>query len=332
MTEFPVDNDREAPMRPASVQTEALGGTLASTSTSSTTKLPPGIDRSQLAKGATSMTTSIYRPKRNAPPSESPTSPSTGDVYICVLSLIPNQSNFGDGLANSVAKATGGETNGVRLTSPTGAIYVGSKIQSSDAYVYVLTKQSNDVVILIYSYDPSQSAVVDRLAQNVGNGQGLIDYPEVKASLWTMPSSMPSGLTLVEVNTITGEQIENSIASSGTSGGNNEVERILSQMRPFIPERLTGARYLDSSRGEWVTLTFEYGSTFTAWRTWLLARSALGLAGSESTEVREVNGVIFTQEGIRILVFQKGPYLIFLTSPSSAPKDQLVSLGNQFQV
>jgi hypothetical protein len=332
MTEFPVDNDREAPMVPASVQTEALGGTLAKSSGSSTTKLPPGVDRSQLAKGATSMTTSIYRPKRNTPASESSTPSSKDDVYVCVLTAMPNQPTFGDGLANSIVKATGGQKTGVQVTSPAGAIYAGSKIQSAEAIVYVLTKQSSDVVILIYTYEPSNSAVVDRLAQNVGNGQGLIDYPEVKASLWTLPGSTPSGLTLVEVNTITGEQIENSIASSGGSGGNDEIQKILSQMRPFIPERLTGARYVDTGRGEWVTLTFEYGSTFAAWRTWLLARGALGLGGSESTTVREVNGSILTQEGMRILIFQKGPYLIFLTSPSTAPKDRLVALGNQFQV
>jgi hypothetical protein len=337
MTEFPVDNDPSEPMTPESVQTEALGGTIAKTSTStssstSTTKLPPGVDRSQLSKGATSMTTSVYRPKRATPASSTSTLSSKDEAYVCVLTAMPDQPNFGDGLANSIVKASGGQETGVRITSAAGAVYVGSKIQAAESIVYVLTKQGADIVILIYTYDPSNSAAVDRLAKNVGNGQGLLDYPEVKASLWTLPSTTLSGLTLVEINTITGAQIENSIASSSSSSNNDEVKKILSQMRPFIPDRLTGARYLDTNRGEWVTLTFEYGSTFAAWRTWLLARSALGLGGAESTDVREVNGVIMTQEGMRILVFQKGPYLIFVSSPSSAPKDRLVALGNQFQV
>jgi hypothetical protein len=245
---------------------------------------------------------------------------------------MPNQPSFGDGLATSVARATGGQKTGVRVVSPTGAIYIGSKIRAPQANVYVLTKQGSDVLILIYSDDPANQAVVDRLAQSVGNGQGLIDYPEVKDSLWTLPASTPNGLTLVEINTISGEQIENSIASSGGSGADAEIQRILSQMRSFIPDRLTGARYIDGNRQEWVTLSFEYGSTFAAWRTWLLARSALGLGGAESTTVRDVNGVYLTQEGMRILVFQKGPYLIFLSGPAAASKDRLVSLGNQFQV
>src|SRR5260370_13246193 len=103
-------------------------------------------------------------------------------------------------------------------------------------------------------------------------------------------------------------------------------------MRPFIPARLTGARYTDKGQQDWVTLEFEYESTFQAWRTWLLARSALGLSGAQSTTVRDVNGVYLDQEGKRILVFQKGPYLIFLSGPSAATVERLVALGNQFQV
>jgi hypothetical protein len=103
-------------------------------------------------------------------------------------------------------------------------------------------------------------------------------------------------------------------------------------MRPFIPERLTGARYLDTGRKDWVALEFEYGSTFQAWRTWLLARGALGLSGAQTTTVRDVDALYLDQEGKRILVFQKGPYLVFLSGPSAATADRLVALGNQFQV
>jgi hypothetical protein len=48
--------------------------------------------------------------------------------------------------------------------------------------------------------------------------------------------------------------------------------------------------------------------------------------------VRDVDGLYLEQEGKRILVFQKGPYLIFLSGPAGATADRLVALGNQFQV
>ena len=51
-----------------------------------------------------------------------------------------------------------------------------------------------------------------------------------------------------------------------------------------------------------------------------------------SLTVREVNGLYMDQGGTRILIFQKGPYLIFLSGPSGSPIDRLIALGNQIQV
>jgi hypothetical protein len=323
MTEFPVDNDASAPAKPSSVRTESLSGTSAKAESSSSTKLPPGIDRSKLSKGATTMTSSTYKPQPKTPTSTSTSDSSKSEIYICVLTTMPNQTDFGDGLAASVVQATNGTRTGVKVQSPKGATYTGSKIRSPQANVYVLNKQGGDIVILIYGTDPSTQEVVDRLAQNVGNGEGLIDYPEIKESLWTLPATTPSDLTLQEISTLSGAQIENSIGSGGD---------LPSEMRPFIPEHLTSARYTDSGKQEWVALNLEYGSSFQAWRTWLLARSALGLSGAQTTTVRDVDALYLDQEGKRIMVFQKGPYLIFLSGPTGSSVDRFVALGNQIQV
>jgi len=79
-------------------------------------------------------------------------------------------------------------------------------------------------------------------------------------------------------------------------------------------------------------LNLTYGSSFQAWRTWLLARGALGISGGETTTVRDVDGIYMNQEGKRIMLFQKGPYLIFMSGPAGAPIDRFVTLGNQIQV
>jgi hypothetical protein len=323
MTEFPVDNDKDAPAKPTSVQTESLSGSTAKASGSSSTKLPPGIDRSKLSKGATTMTSSTYKPKPKPPSSQTPTDSTTTDIYICVLTAMPGQTDFGDGLAMSVLQATNGTRTGVKVQSPKGGTYIGSKIRSPQANVYVLTKQGADILILIYGADPSTQDVVDRLAQNVGNGDGLYDYPEIKESLWTLPATTPSDLTLQEIYTLTGAQIESSIGSGGD---------LPSEMRPFIPERMTSARYTDSGKQEWIALNLEYGSSFQAWRTWLLARGALGLGGAQTTTVRDVDALYLNQDSKRVLIFQKGPYLILLSGPGTATVDRLVALGNQIQV
>jgi hypothetical protein len=322
MTEFPVDNDPNTPAKPSSVQTETLGGATAKSGSSSSTKLPPGIDKTKLSKGATSMTSATYKPKPKTESTAS-TSDSKTEIYINVLTAMPGQTDFGQGLATSVVQATSGTITGVKVQSPKGATYTGSKIRSPQANVYVLTKQGGDVVILIYGTDPSTLDVVDRLAQNVGNGEGLFDYPEVKESLWTLPATTPSDLTLLEISTLSGAQIENSIGSGGD---------LPSEMRPFIPERLTSARYSDTGQKEWVALNLEYGSSFQAWRTWLLARGALGLGGAQTTTVRDVDALYLDQDGKRIMIFQKGPYLIFLSGPAGSSVDRFVALGDQIQV
>ncbi len=328
MTEFPVDNDSEAPATPTSVETEALGGmTVAKSDSASQTKLPPGVTRSSLAKGATSMTSSTYQPKMNI---ETPTATASApeNVYISVLTLMPNQQKFGDGLATTIVKETGGATTGVKVESQTGFVYVGSVIRSPQGNAYVLNKQGADTLILIYSPDQNPT-VIDRLAQNVGNGQGLIDYPKVKDSLWTLPASIPPGLTLIEISTISQAQIESSLIGSRKD---DDAQKIISQIRSLIPNRLTSSKYVDSNRQEWMTMTFEYRSTFQAWRNWLLTRTWLGLAGARGTTVRDVTAVYVSQEGMSVLVFQKGPYIIALTGPSGETSDRLVGLGNLFQV
>lgn len=319
LTEFPVDNDKNSPVEPGSVQTESLGGATAKAESSTGTKLPPGVTKTSLAKGATTMTSSTYKPKK---PSGSAVVPG-GDIYICVLTAIPGQPGFIDGLVTSIKTSTGGQVTSVQVQSPKGATYAGSHIVSSQGNVYVLGKQGSDIIIILYGADPSTKDTVDRLAKNVGNGEGLNDYPEVKESLWTLPATTPSDLTLIEINTMTGAQIESSISSGGD---------LPTEMRPFIPERLTGARYTDSSRQEWVVMNLQYGSNFQAWRTWLLARGALGLGGGETTTVRDVDGIYLNQEGKRLMLFQKGPYLIFMSGPAGAPVDRFVALGNQIQV
>jgi hypothetical protein len=323
MTEFPVDNDPNSPAKPTSVQTESLSGVTGKADSSSSTKLPPGVDKTKLSKGATTMTSATYKPQPRTPTASPSSTTTKNNIYICVLTAMPGQTNFGDGLATSVVSATSGTKTGVKVQSPKGATYIGSKIGSSQSNIYVLTKQGADIVILIFGEDPSTEEVVDRLAQNVGNGEGLVDYPELKNSLWTLPATTPSDLTLVEIKTLSGEQL---IGSSGSRGD------LPSELRAFIPERMSGSRYMDSGRREWIALNLEYGSSFQAWRTWLLARGALGLSGAETTTVRDVDALYMTNEGKRILVFQKGPYLILLSAPGDASVERLVALGNQIQV
>lgn len=336
MTEFPVDSDPNSPAQPTSVVSQNLTpsqpGSSSQSGNSSQVPLPPGVDRGTLPQRASSITSVTY----NAHPGtgatgHGPTAAGTtgGEIYVHVLD---GQPQAGDTIAVGIAQATKGDRTGVRVQSPTGAVYSGSRIRNPQVCVYVLAKQSSNLVIIIYAPDPSTLDVADRLARSVGNGAGLNDYPVIKGSLWTLPASLPADLMLQEVNTLTRADIERSFAGAGNAGGDEETRKVLEQMRQLIPERLVGSRYTDAGRQEWGALEFEYSSGFQAWRTWLLARSLLGLAGSQTVTVRGVSALYMDQDNKRLLIFQKGPYFVVLSGPSASPVDRIIGLGDAFQL
>jgi hypothetical protein len=227
-----------------------------------------------------------------------------------------------------IQEQIGGEKTDVKVESSTGFVYVGSKIHSADSNAYVLNKQGADMLILLYAQD-SDATVIDRLAQNVGNGQGLFDYQEVKNSLWTFPASVPPSLALTELSTQNQRQIEKSLIAGQKDA---DGEKIITQIRWLIPARLTSTEYVDSDHQIWVARNFEYKSTFHAWRNWTLTRVWLRLAGAKSITVSDVSGLYLSQQGMSMLVFQKGPYIIALTGPRATTSDGLVRLGNLFQL
>lgn len=326
ITEFPVDKDSATPAIPVSLQTEAISGRIPTKSEFEIPiKLPPGITRSALAKGASSMTSAAYQTRMETRPV---TSSEIGNVYIYVLALLPTQEQFADELADAIQEQIGGETTEVKVESSTGFVYVGSKIRSPRSNAYVLNKQGADMLILLYAQD-SDATMIDRLAQNVGNGQGLFDYQEIKDSFWTFPASVPPGLALTELSTRSQRQIEKSLIAGQKDA---DGEKIITQIRWLIPARLTSAEYVESDQQIWVARNFEYRSTFHAWRNWTLARVWLRLAGAKSITVSGVSGLYLSQQGMSMLVFHKGPYIIALTGPQAKTSDGLVALGNLFQV
>jgi len=326
ITEFPVDNDSAAPAIPISLQTETLSGTTPTKSEfEMPIKLSPGITRTALAKGASSMTSSIYQTRRETQPVSSS---EVGNVYIYVLTLLPTREPLADELADAIQEQIGGEKTDVKVESSTGFVYAGSKIHSAGSNAYVFNKQGVDMLILLYAHD-SDAMVIDRLAQNVGNGQGLFDYQEVKNSLWTFPASVPPGLALTELNTRSQGQIEKSLIAGQKDA---DGEKIIAQIRWLIPARLSSTEYVGLDHQIWVARNFEYRSTFHAWRNWTLVRVWLRLAGAKSITVSDVSGLYLSEQGMSMLVFQKGPYIIALTCPRATTSDGLVALGNLFQV
>jgi Family of unknown function (DUF5684) len=345
LKEFPVDTNTNSPARPGSVITQDFqqGGTKGSSQQLPQKWLPPGLDREGLRNRANAITSVTYRSQPQATSASTSSTNKTKDrveisgatdqVYVHVLDRPSNGANAGEEIASSVTKATRGERSGVRVESPGGEVYTGSRLRTPQIVVYVLEKEDADIVIVIYAPTPATQNIAERLAANVGNGEGLNDYPEVQNSLWTLPQRPQDDLVLQEMNTVTCEDLfsPEELKTSGGSKGDREAQEMMNQISIFIPERFTTARYSDGSQREWNALVCDFGSTRWAWNTWMLIRWTAGF-GMQSTSVLDGDALYTDSEGQRILIFQKGPYLVVLSGPSGAPRERLVGLANKFQI
>jgi cytoskeletal protein RodZ len=446
LTEFPGDTDTNAPLAPESVVAEDLQNASQNDSGASGTqtakRLPPGVNRENLKRrGGTALTTTIYR----RPKSRQPATPNvpTEEIYICVLRITPGQA---DALAADIIKVTGGTRTGARVQSARGT-YIGSKIQTTQILIYVLEKQGADTLIFINSPNSATHDAAIRLAGNVGNGEGLNDYPETQNAIWTLPQQKPADLVLIDFNTVTradlglsdadlntddktdelpptrenekpayigcykdtsaydldgflersrsntperciatcrakgfkfagvqysesclcgnsygkygaadncnmrctgdssqicGGYSSNGVYSTGVgddkpvetvknTSKNSEEQQLIDYFSQFLPERATRARYQDAARRDWEVMIYDYDSTRRAWNTWLFLSWTVGLSG-ESVSLRHGGGIYADTGDGRVLIFQKGPYLIVVFAPTDAAPDKLISLGNGFQV
>ena len=326
--ELPLDTDANAPAQPGSVMTQNFpSGAGASASPKvPQTWLPPGLDRASLPRRAGTLTSVTYRPR-----SATAASGSADAIYIHVLVPPANQTANAAEMTTAITQAMRGEKSAVRFQNARGEVYAGSRIRAQEKTVYVLEKQNSNTVIIIYAPNQTMQAAAERLAATLGNGEGLNDYPDTQTSLWTLPAEPPGEFTLQEVNTLTGDDLISG-QDLTSSGGDAETREVLAQIRGFIPERLTAARYQDRTRREWNAMVFDYGSSGRAWRNWQLIRWTVGMASMESVPVLGGQGLHTISDGQRFLITQKGPYLIVLSGPGAASLESLVGLANTFQI
>ncbi|MBC7910211.1 MAG: hypothetical protein H7Y30_06910, partial [Pyrinomonadaceae bacterium] len=270
MTEFPVDTNSSTPLVPDDVvaQSEASGG-LPPKEQVPQERLPPGLTRDTLSKRTSSLTSVTYKKRKPKKEDETPAiETATGEqVYVCVLRVLPEATNTGQELADLIASATSGARSTIRVQSPNGGVYVGSKIKTAQISVYVLEKQGADVLTLVYAPTPEAEDEAARLAGNVGNGEGLNDYPEFRESVWVLPQAAPGGLVLQEITTRSrAEMGAGEIESARTD--DPDAQRWLEYIKQLIPERAISGRYRDASRREWEVVVYDYASTRKAWNTW----------------------------------------------------------------
>jgi hypothetical protein len=335
MTEFPVDSKSDKQLQPEDViaQSGDVGGGASRTSEPlPKERLPPGVDGSNLQKRSSGLTSAVYR-KRKAEGTSSTPQSEINSVYVSVLKELPTWRNAGQEVATSVASATGGTKTNVRVQSPGGAVYNGTKIRSNQNSVYVLEKQGSDILIIVYAASSEAEEDAARLATDVGNGQGLNDYPETKETLWALPQKVPNGFVLQEMRSQSRASLGLSDANLSTAQTKDaDTARWIEQIKQLIPERMITAKYSDGSGRPWQVLVYDYESSYKARNNWFLLKWTLGFRAQGSVTVNDENGLYFDSADSRLLFFQKGPYLIGIRAPASSTTDQLAAFGDGVQV
>ena len=328
ITEFPVDADKE--IGPDSIivedNTETIGkGEPANRIPKE--RMPPGTIPETIRKRTTTRTSVVYRKKKKE--GQQPAGPDVV-IYVTVVRVAQGQTGVGDAIAVDVVKASGSNRKGVDVKSPRGGIYKGSVIRTSTSTIYVLEKQNSDIVILIYSPTSAGDAIATRLASSVGNGDGLNDYPATRTTIWTLPQRPPNTLTLVDFYTQT--RAEMGLSQSDMKSRDAETQKWLDYVSQFIPERATQARYRDSQGRRWDIVVYDYESTRKAWNTWMFLRWTVGFGSTGSVTVKDEDGLYADTDEGRILIFQRGPYLISVRAPAGTPIENVVAVGNTIQV
>jgi hypothetical protein len=260
LTEFPIDTAPQ-PARPSSVTTKDMAASARQA------PLPGGVRVS-------AMTSAQYQ----ARPSDKP-------VTVNVMNAEPSSAL----IARAMQSASGGDMTGINLRSARGGEYSGYRVRSPDTVTYVLDKADAPIVVMIHAPDASVKEVADRLAANVGNGNGLYDDPGFQASLQAMPEA-PAGLTLVESGTYSGAALEGTMEEVKSDLGSDfgaQAGGYLESVRKFIPPQLTTFRYEDTAHRRYQMAVGDYGGALKSWTTWQLLRFTAGLGGLQTVPFAE---------------------------------------------
>jgi hypothetical protein len=319
LTEFPIDGADLNPTQPTSISTQRLSSNQPPKFANNS--LPPGLAPSALSRIGTSITSAEYKSK----PQDTP-------VHVHVVDVNGSSEQAARSISSEIAGATSGmATTGIHVQGITGEQYSGYKLKTPESQTYVLGKANAPIVIVIYAPDAATAAISDRLVRTVGNGGGVTANAAVSDAIGVLPATIPEGIELVEMHTFNVSDLVSPQQLSQVLGNVGQVDPASPQAQFLMPERLAMARYHDNAGKDFNLFVGEYGSSLSAWKTWLLLRGT-SLAGKVSSiAVHNTTGLAMIDGGQQYVVFQTGPHLALLTGPAEATASRILQLADALQ-
>jgi hypothetical protein len=175
---------------------------------------------------------------------------------------------------------------GVEVKSSLGEVYRGYRIKSADSVYYGLKKNDSNVAVVISAEKGADLAMAERLALNVGNGKGLLEYEEYAGAFGELPAA-PAGMDLGEVTTFTDADINNATKevekqlAAEADLQNPAITDLVSQAKVILPTRLSFAEYnKDGEKGAFAAVA-GYPNSRSSW----LAFQTIGVLSSQATTI-----------------------------------------------
>ncbi len=319
LAELPIDTDLEDPAKPTMFASRDHESDEPMEELDIDT-FPPGLDLEQLDNEAKSSTSASYQTKNESTPV---------NVHV-VLTL---NVNFSRQATQDVLRSTGGQSTPVRVQSNDGQqTYVGNRIQGPQNTTYILYSQITQTTVIVYAPSRTVDDVAARLAGNVGSNRGQFTrrYAQVTS---TLPASTPAVLSLTETRFISPAELNNARQDlRSAAGADPELAEIFTTLEGFIPSQMVLASYRDGSANETGLVIGQYDSGSEAVQIFNTLRWTIGWGASGKTTISDSTALVFEDGMDRLIIFQKGPYLVIMINKSTSPESDLTDLGDALQI
>ena len=245
LTEFPLDPDPVDPVKPTNLITQTFAkpargrDAVQQQVKVQARQLPPWIEPASLPAAAESVAAADYVSINagNAAPVSVVTMVMRGEESPAIVP--PSR-------AMLTKSAPGASATGIEVKNAEGETYRGYRVSGGDSTYVAVNKVGTNVNIVISATEAAGAAAVDRLARNLGVGDGLLEEGDYAGIFGELPSA-PGGEAWREVGTYTEGDIEQMVRMVEQEAGNmSEEDRaeaapflpLISQIRTLAPKRV----------------------------------------------------------------------------------------------
>lgn len=340
LTEFPIDSGTDDLAQPSRVVTQGFAvpreGQAPERGAITDEQLPPWLPAQSLPAVAENATAAEY-------------TTASARVSVVALAMRPETRHVlpaptPQQLAELSPEAT---VTGVELKSPANVTYRGYRVSSPTGSFYALQREDLTTAVLITAQDVISAVVAERLARNVGNGQGLLEQPEYRRSFSQLPPSPPNG-ALKHLQTFTSRDIAGFAAelekAATEPGMDPEIASLLPMVRSLAPETCTVAMYALGG-GDTESALFAgiagYSSVSNAWAALQAVRTLQALVPPglpftvKGIEVGDASGfAVDANDGtvtFGAILLRRGASLALIAGPNTTSQDLRVWAENYVQ-